>query len=49
VETGDIIAKLPPEDTRDLTLQTHVGSILREPADGDSNGQGSEPHNQPGS
>jgi hypothetical protein len=49
VETGDIIAKLPPEDTRDLTLQTHVGSILREPADGDSNGQGSEPHKQQGS
>ena len=42
VETGDIIVMLPPEDTRDLTLETRVGSVLREPADGDSNGQGSE-------
>jgi DUF4097 and DUF4098 domain-containing protein YvlB len=42
VETGDIIVLLPPEDTRDLTLETRVGSVLREPADGDSNGQGSE-------
>src|SRR3712207_7426883 len=31
VETGDIIAGPPPEDTRDLTLQTRVGSVLREP------------------
>jgi DUF4097 and DUF4098 domain-containing protein YvlB len=42
VETGDIIVMLPPEDTMDLTLETRVGSVLREPADGDSNGQGSE-------
>ena len=42
VETGDIIVMLPPEDTRDLTLETRVGSVLREPAVGDSNGQGSE-------
>ena len=41
VETGDIIARLPPEDTRDLTLQTRVGSVLRESAAGGSNGQGS--------
>jgi len=34
VETGDIIARLPPEDTRDLTLETRLGSVLREPADG---------------
>jgi hypothetical protein len=34
VETGDIIARLPPEDTRDLTLETCLGSVLREPADG---------------
>jgi hypothetical protein len=34
VETGDIIARLPAGDTRDLTLQTHVGSVLREPPDG---------------
>lgn len=33
VETGDIIARLPAEDTRDLTLQTRVGSVLREPPD----------------
>jgi hypothetical protein len=34
VETGDIIARLPAEDTRDLTLQARVGSVLREPPDG---------------
>jgi DUF4097 and DUF4098 domain-containing protein YvlB len=49
VETGDIIARLPPEDTRDLTLQTRVGSVLREPADGGSNGQGTETQKQQGS
>ena len=49
VETGDIIARLPPEDTRDLTLQTHVGSVLRDPADGDSNGKGFETQEQQGS
>ena len=47
VETGDIIARLPPEDTRDLILQTRVGSVLREPPD--SNGQGSETQKQKGS
>ena len=31
VGTGDIIARLPPEDTRDLILQTRVGSVLRAP------------------
>ena len=31
VQTGDIIARLPPDDTRDLTLETRVGSVLREP------------------
>ena len=35
VETGGIIARLPAGDTRDLTLQTRVGSVLREPQDGD--------------
>ena len=39
VETGDIIARLPAEDTRDLTLQTRVGRVLREPPSG---GSGSE-------
>jgi DUF4097 and DUF4098 domain-containing protein YvlB len=34
VQTGDIIARLPPDDTRDLTLETRVGSVLREPPDG---------------
>jgi Putative adhesin len=34
VETGDIVARLPAGDTRDLTLQTRVGSVLREPPDG---------------
>ena len=32
VQTGDIIARLPPDDARDLTLETRVGSVLREPA-----------------
>lgn len=36
VGTGDIVARLPAEDTRDLTLQTRVGSVLREPPDGGS-------------
>src|SRR5215211_8396724 len=49
VETGDIIARLPPEDTRDLILQTRVGSDLRDLADGASNVQGSEPDEQQGS
>jgi DUF4097 and DUF4098 domain-containing protein YvlB len=49
VETGDIIARLPPDDTRDLTLETRVGSDLRDPADGASNVQGSEPDEQQGS
>lgn len=30
VKTGDIVAQLPPEDTRDLTLQTEVGQVVRE-------------------
>jgi hypothetical protein len=38
VETGDIIARLLAEDTRDLTLQTRVGSVLREPPEGNSKG-----------
>jgi hypothetical protein len=33
VETGDIVARLPAEDTRDLTLQTRVGKVLLEPPD----------------
>ena len=41
VETGDIIARLPPDDTRDLTLETRVGSVLREPADEAKEQQGS--------
>jgi hypothetical protein len=49
VQTGDIIARLPPDDTRDLTLETRVGSVLREPTDGDSNGQGFETQEQQGS
>lgn len=31
VETGDIVARLPSEDTRDLTLEAGVGEVLREP------------------
>jgi DUF4097 and DUF4098 domain-containing protein YvlB len=49
VETGDIVARLPPEDTRDLTLETRIGSVLRESADGASNEQGSEAKDQQGS
>jgi DUF4097 and DUF4098 domain-containing protein YvlB len=30
VETGDITANLPPEDTRELTLETRVGKVVRE-------------------
>jgi Toastrack DUF4097 len=30
VETGDITADLPPEDTRELTLETRVGKVVRE-------------------
>jgi hypothetical protein len=32
--SGTSIARLPPGDTRDLTLETRLGSVLREPADG---------------
>jgi hypothetical protein len=39
VETGDIIARLPAEDTRDLTLQARVGKVLREPTDEGSENQ----------
>ncbi|MDP8945029.1 MAG: DUF4097 domain-containing protein, partial [Actinomycetota bacterium] len=49
VETGDIIARLPPEDTRDLTLETRVGSVLREPANGASTVRGSETQKKQGS
>jgi hypothetical protein len=30
VETGDITANLPPEDTRELTLEARVGEVFRE-------------------
>jgi hypothetical protein len=30
VETGAITANLPPEDTRELTLETSVGQVIRE-------------------
>ena len=30
VETGDINANLPPEDTKELTLEAWVGEVLRE-------------------
>jgi hypothetical protein len=33
IESGDIVARLPAEDTKDLTLQTRVGSVLRESPD----------------
>jgi hypothetical protein len=35
VETGDITANIPPEDTRELTIETRVGEIVREaPSEG---------------
>jgi hypothetical protein len=34
VETGGIIANLPPEDTRELTLETRVGEVVRETPEG---------------
>ncbi len=46
VETGDIVARLPAEDTRDLTLQARVGNVLREPPTGDSKGQDPEKQEQ---
>jgi hypothetical protein len=49
VQTGDMIAWLPPEDARDLILQTRVGSVLRKPTNEDSNGQGSKKQKQQGS
>ena len=38
VETGDIAARLPSEDTRNLTLETRVGEVLREPPEGSPEG-----------
>jgi DUF4097 and DUF4098 domain-containing protein YvlB len=46
VETGDIVARLPAEDTRDLILQARVGNVLREPPTGDSKGQDPEKQEQ---
>jgi hypothetical protein len=38
VETGDITANLPPEDTRELTLETRVGEVVRETPSEDAKG-----------
>jgi hypothetical protein len=35
VETGGITANLPPEDTRELTLETRVGEVVRQTPEGD--------------
>jgi DUF4097 and DUF4098 domain-containing protein YvlB len=35
VEAGSITANLPPEDTRELTLGTNVGNVVRETPEGD--------------
>ncbi len=41
VETGNIIANLPPEDTRELTLETRVGQVMREtPAEDEKRSEG---------
>ena len=42
VETGNITANLPPEDTRELTLETNVGNVVREtPTENNSRKEGS--------
>jgi hypothetical protein len=46
VETGDIVARLPAEDTRDLILQARVGNVLREPPNEGQDPQGSEKQKQ---
>ncbi|MDQ4127751.1 MAG: DUF4097 domain-containing protein [Actinomycetota bacterium] len=38
VETGDILARIPSEDTKDLTLETSVGEVVREPPERSPNG-----------
>lgn len=38
VETGDITANLPPEDTRDLTLEASIGEVVRQAPSGNSSG-----------
>jgi DUF4097 and DUF4098 domain-containing protein YvlB len=40
VETGNITANLPPEDTRELTLETRVGEVVRETPSEARPGQG---------
>ncbi len=41
VVTGNITANLPPEDTRELTVQTRVGRVVREPpAEGGKRSEG---------
>ncbi len=41
VETGSITANLPPEDTRELTLETRVGQVTREtPSEGGERPEG---------
>jgi DUF4097 and DUF4098 domain-containing protein YvlB len=45
VETGAITANLPPEDTRELTLETSVGQVIRETPSQDEG----RPENQEGS
>jgi DUF4097 and DUF4098 domain-containing protein YvlB len=45
VETGAITANLPPEDTRELTLETRVGQVMRETPNQDEG----RPENKEGS
>jgi phage baseplate assembly protein gpV len=43
VETGNITANLPPEDTRELTLETRVGQVRREtPTEDKKRSEGTE-------
>jgi hypothetical protein len=49
VQTGGISANLPPEDTRELTLETRVGEVVREtPAENQGRPEG-RPENGEGS
>ena len=48
VETGDITANLPPEDTRDLTLEASIGEVVRQAPPESPAGNEESPQNQEG-
>lgn len=43
VETGSITSSIPPEDARELTLEAHVGTVVRETEE-DAGGSDDEPN-----